>query len=224
MISTPAHIHSAPQRHYEAVLPPIDAKWNDMRFYAAKQKSKNWNRKTPFSGHFTPLRKNPETKSKKRMKSLEEWSQHKREQGEDRRQGEEQEEGREKERRGERQACVSFLRTTWEQKTRPSSVWWSDSWGMFGCTSNTLSVVAKIEQASKAPQPTAEKRIKSFHEGSAKKCFCYTTHCLASLPGTLLFRHDTGTKGHSKAFVQECYPAVKKKPKNCTLAFFSVKT
>lgn len=153
------------------------------------------------------------------MKSLEEWSQHKRVQGEDRRRGEEQEEGREKERRGEKRACVSFLWTTWEQKTRPSSARWSDSWGMFGCTSNTLSVVAKIEQASKAPQPTAEKRIKSFHEERAKKCFCYTTHYLASLPGTLLFRHDTGTKGYSKAFVQECNPAVKK-TKICTSAFF----
>lgn len=100
------------------------------------------------------------------------------------------------------------MSATWEQKTRPSSRQRSDSEGMFGCTSNTLSVVAKIEQPSKAPEPAAEKRIKSFCERRAKKCSCYTTHRLAALPGCPLFRHDTGTKAHSKAFVQECNPAI----------------
>lgn len=81
----------------------------------------------------------------------------------------------------ERRACVSFLRTTWEQKTRPSSVHRCDSWGMFGCTSNTLSVVAKIEQPSKAPRPTAEKRIKSFHERRAKKRCCCSAYAASFL-------------------------------------------
>lgn len=90
--------------------------------------------------------------------------------------GEDDEGGRE-----ERRACVSFLRTTGEQKTRPSSVRRCDSWGMFGCTSNTLSVVAKIEQPSKAPRPTAEKRIKSFHERSAKKRCCCSAYAASFL-------------------------------------------
>lgn len=66
--------------------------------------------------------------------------------------------------------------------------------GIFGCYSNILSAVSKIEQLSKTPQPTAEKRIKSSHELRAKKCFSHTTHCLPDLPGSLLLRHDTVTK------------------------------
>lgn len=88
-------------------------------------------------------------------------------------------------------------KTTRETKTRPSSARRSDSWGMFGCISNTLSAVTKIEQPSeKLPSPAAQ-RIESSRKWRVKKCCRYTTQFLAALPGNPLFRHDTVTEAFS---------------------------
>lgn len=74
---------------------------------------------------------------------------------------------------------VSFLQTTWEKKTRPSSVWWSDSWGMFGCYSNTLSAVAKIEQPEekKCSLPLKEDQELLWMERQEILVYYHTTPC-----------------------------------------------
>lgn len=95
--------------------------------------------------------------------------------------------------------------------------------GMFGCTSNTLSVVAKIEQLSKAPQPTAEKRIKSFHETRAKERLWCTTHCLV-LHLALLCLGMTQGQRDAVGFIQKWNTAVlKKKELYILLSFQSEK-